>query len=251
MAFDDIATQWTGVFNAQQTHGQDGQAARHALLVRYHDAVLQFLNRQINDPNDAGMIYSNFALRVLEVDAFLKRADPEKGRFRDYLKAVLRRMVVDYWREKNRRGQKEQALVEDSHAEPEFSEEEDELFLACWRQEIVNQAWRRLQEEEARAREPYVAVLQMVEKEPEIRSAKLADQLSKQLGRPVNAGGARKMLERGRQLFGKVLVAEVALSLQDQAGERVSPDRLEQELIELGLLLTPCKKALQGWGGEG
>src|SRR3954468_13759997 len=95
----DVATHWSRVLQAQ---GTQGDAARNELLVRYHEAVLRYLRAELRDEHAAGQVFSDFAVRVLEVDSFLKRADPGRGRFRDYLKAVLRRMVIDHYRGKGR-----------------------------------------------------------------------------------------------------------------------------------------------------
>src|ERR1700679_404225 len=82
-------TQWCLVFVAGQKEGGTASAARNQLLVRYCDAVYRYLCTKLGDSEAAGELFSRFAERVLEIHPFLQRADPEKGRFRDYLKAIL------------------------------------------------------------------------------------------------------------------------------------------------------------------
>src|ERR1700722_15183699 len=89
-------TRWTLVFHAGKKQGDQADSARSQLLIRYHDAVYRYLCAKINDTNVAGELFSRFAERVLEIHPFLQRADPKKGRFRDYLKTILQRMVIDY-----------------------------------------------------------------------------------------------------------------------------------------------------------
>ena len=74
----------------------------------------------------------------------------------------------------------------------------------------------------------------------ELRSTELADELSRRLGRPVNSGWVRVNLHRARDMFVESLLGEVERSLDDPSNER-----LEEELIELGLLLEHCRSVLK------
>jgi RNA polymerase sigma-70 factor (ECF subfamily) len=243
----NIATQWSVIFRATEAEGDAAAAARSALLLRYHEAVLRYLRAQLRDEHAAGHVYSNFAVRVLEVDRFLQRADPRRGRFRDYLKTVLRHMVTDHYRTKQRENKKLEALAlqggaaqESEPAEPE----DDAQFLNCWRQELINWAWQRLEETEKKTDRPYARLLRLQEQQPGLRSAQAAELLSAQLGRPFTAEGVRQLAHRGRELFGEMLVLEAARSLQVDLSDPGSADRVEEELIDLGLLLSYCKTAL-------
>lgn len=152
----DMPTHWSHIFQAQETRGD---AARNDLLVRYHEAVLRYLRAELRDEHAAGQLFSDFAVRVLETDNFLKRADPDRGRFRDYLKAVLRRMVIDHYRARGRDQKRHAPLApEGSHepaAEPDATPEEDVRFTECWRQELINQAWKALEQTERQTGQPY------------------------------------------------------------------------------------------------
>ena len=76
---------------------------------------------------------------------------------------------------------------------------------------------------------------------PEVmrRISEEARRLSEKLGKPINAGAVRVSLHRAREVFGDLLLAEVAESLVD-----ASLDDVEQELIEL-VLLEYCRPALE------
>jgi RNA polymerase sigma-70 factor (ECF subfamily) len=245
----DVVTHWSNVFRAQQAEGDTATAARHDLLVRYHDAVRRYLRAELRDEHAADTVFSNFALRVLEADRFLQKADPARGRFRDYLKTVLRHMVADHHRQRQRDQRKQQPLVPGSEQEPAESEPalpgEDERFLSCWRQELINQTWAALEQAEKRTGQPYAVLLRLQEEQPELRSAQLAERLTARLGRPFSAAGVRQLVHRGRELFGDLLVREVARSLEVDPATPEGSDRVEGELIDLGLLFSYCKAALQ------
>jgi RNA polymerase sigma-70 factor (ECF subfamily) len=245
----DVPTRWSRVLKAGETKGDSAAEARNALLVHYHEAVYRYLRVELRDDNAAGILYSNFAVRVLQADPFLKRADPERGRFRDYLKAVLRRMVVDYYREQQRENRKREFFVEGSEREPAEesteSPDDDQRFLECWRQELIAKAWTALEEAERRSGKPHAMLLRLQEEQPGLRSAQLAAALTARLGRPFTAAGVRQLVHRGRELFGDLLVTEVARSLQLGLSTPADVDRVEGELIDLGLLLSYSKAALE------
>ncbi len=245
----ELATLWTQVFKAQESKGDTAQTARHDLLVRYHQAVFQYLKNELRDPHVAGKLFSNFALRILEVDKFLKRADPERGRFRDYLKAVLRRMIADHYREQQREHKKQQPLVPGSDQEPADSfsapEDEDQRFLGMWRQEIINQAWKALEVVEKKTGQPYASFLRYHVDHPGCRSAQIAEHFSSRGGKKLSAAAVRQNIHRAREQFGDLLVQEVARSLRSAGAEKISRERVEHELIELSLLFSYCKTALE------
>jgi RNA polymerase sigma-70 factor (ECF subfamily) len=250
----NVATQWSRILQAQDTKGDTAVFARNELLVRYHEAVLRYLRGELRDDNAAGQLYSDFAVRILEVDAFLKRADPDRGRFRDYLKSVLRHMVIDYYRAGNRQRKKEQELLlggaMEPVAAPDAPEDEDHRFTQCWRQELVNQTWRALEDAEKRGGQPWHTVLHLQGEHPALRSAQIAEKLAALVGRPFSAEGVRKLVQRAREMFGDLLLQEVARSLQTSATDRVGAERLEQELIELGLLFKYCKEPLKRYAAH-
>lgn len=245
----DLVTQWTNVFRAGRVEGDSAAAARHDLLVRYHDAVLRYLRAELRDANAADQVFSNFALRILEADRFLRRADPSRGRFRDYLKTILRHMVADHYRQQQRENRKREPLLPGTDREPAeegaAGSEEDQRFLGCWRQELINQSWRALGHAETKTGQPYATLLHLQEEQPGVRSAQLAEQLTDRLGRPFSAAGVRQLVHRGRELFGDLLVSEVARSLEVNLADPAGAARAEEELIDLGLLFSYCKAALE------
>jgi hypothetical protein len=102
-----------------------------------------------------------------------------------------------------------------------------------------------LEQVERRTGQPYATLLRLQTEHPELRSAQLAEQLSARLHRPFTAAGVRQLNHRGRELAGDLLVAEVARSLQVDPDDPEGAARVEQEMIDLGLLFSYCKQVLE------
>jgi RNA polymerase sigma-70 factor (ECF subfamily) len=76
------------------------QAARQTFLGRYTGVCRLYLRRLLRDsPNREEAVedcYQDFSLKFIE--GKFKGADPERGRFRDYLKTSLRNLALNYHR---------------------------------------------------------------------------------------------------------------------------------------------------------
>jgi RNA polymerase sigma-70 factor (ECF subfamily) len=234
-----ISTTWPKVL---QGRGQeDGAAkARAELLVRYHEAVYHYFLQQLRDPHVAQELYSNFALRLIETDQIIKRADPKLGRFRNYLKTILHHMVIDYYRSRGRK--KEQPLPLDVSIPDVIAQESgdpDTDFPPIWRQELLNQAWKGLEEQEKKSGHLYYTALRYQSDHADQRAPQIAEALSKRCRKSFTPEAIRQVLHRAREKFAQLLLEEVERSM-----ETPGVDELEQELIDLQLLVY-CKKALE------
>src|SRR5262249_60506122 len=90
----------------------------------------------------------------------------------------------------------------------------------------------------ARPGRPFPAVLRLRTDCPGLRSEQMAERLGARLGKPITAAGLRQTLRRAREKFGDLLIDEVAQTLVEPTA-----DRIEEELIDLGLLEF-CRTAL-------
>ncbi|MFO0908871.1 MAG: hypothetical protein U0794_11015 [Isosphaeraceae bacterium] len=257
-----ISTMWTVLIQAH-AQGDEGAAkaddraqaaARAALLQRYGASVYRYLLGSLRDADAADELFQEFGLRLVRGD--FHRADRSKGRFRDFLKTALFRLIVDAQRRKKRQLQERpwSALTPGDEPERAFeaaakpwvepeihpgsSAEDDRRFLAVWRAELLSAAWESLANSERRTGQPVHTVLRLRTDHPALRSADLAERLSSQFGRPVNAVWVRKKLLLARAVFTDALLDGVARSLADPTRENI-----EQELIDLGLL-DHCREAL-------
>ncbi len=246
-------TQWSVVFKAGQKEGQDASAARQQLLVRYYDAVYRYLCARLGDTDAAGELFSRFAERVLDIHPFLQRADPGQGRFRDYLKAILQRMVIDYYRGNQRENRKRREIMQGTDSEPVQPDvpQEDADFHKVWVEELMNQAWKGLEKVEKETGKPYYTLMLYKAQNPTVRSAAMAQHFSQVLGRPLTDANLRQLLHRGQEMLSDLLVAEVARSLREKEDDVVTPQRVEEELINLHLFDTHRRKALERFQNGG
>jgi RNA polymerase sigma-70 factor (ECF subfamily) len=235
-----LSTEWTLVFQSQQGTPEQVGAAQVELMGRYAGAVHRYLLAALRDPESAAELDQEFALRFVRGD--FHRADPARGRFRDFVKRALRNLMIDYRR---RQRVRPRTLGDDlpELAEPEPEDTDfDRQFLGSWRSELMSRAWEALAQLQARTRQPYHSALRLRVEHPEMHSAELAALLSKDLGRQISPGGLRMALQRSRDRFVEFLLEEVAGSLKAP-----TPDLLEQELIDLRLL-EYCRPALKRAG---
>ena len=241
-----IQTHWSQVFQAHQGQGDAAAAAQRELLLRYHGAVYRYLLGTLRDPEAAEELTQDFAVRFLRGD--FRRADPQRGRFRDFLKTAVRNLAINYWHQKQKDKEKgprplpdkDPAVAASSPSDPDADPE----FLASWRAELLARTWDALAKAPEPTGTPYHAVLLFKAAHPQARSAEVADHLGRELGRTFTEVGIRQALHRARQLFADLLVDEVARSLQT-----TDPEAIEQELIEVGLLGF-CRNALQRRNGQ-
>lgn len=233
-----IDTQWTLL---RQSHGPVRDQAHRAqtrLVERYRHAIYRYLVASLRDADAADEVFQEFALRFIR--GSFRRAEAGQGRFRDYLKTVLSRLMVDYWRKRNR--QPRGAAVQVDKVElPKDSRAGADPFEQAWREEILRRVWEALETQEQQTGQPYYQVLRYRTRHPGQSSAEMASGLSGQLaaGRVCTSVAVRKLLQRARERFADLLVEEVAASLG-------TTDRgcVEDELAELGLL-PYCRTAVR------
>jgi RNA polymerase sigma factor (sigma-70 family) len=233
-------TTWSKIFQGRG-EGDAAQQARHDLVVRYHEAVYHYFLGRLRDPNAAAELYSNFAVRLLASDVLLRRADPQRGRFRNYLKTALHNMVIDHYRKLARERGKAAPLPTDVAASD--GPERDDGFSSIWAQELLNQAWKALGAAERGGLQ--YQVLRHQADHPELKAPQIAEQLGARLGKELTPENVRQALHRAREKFATLLLEEVERSL-----ESPTPDEAEQELVDLQLL-SYCKKALEKRRGGG
>lgn len=232
-------TNWSRVLQAGQAEGDLAQQARNELLIRYHDAVYRFLLAKLGDTDVAGELFGRFAERVVEIHPFLQRANPEKGRFRDYLKTVLSRMIADYYREIQSDQKKLQKYLK--KLSPAAIED---VFGGAWVEELMKHAWEGLERRERTNGQPFHTLLLYKARNPKTRSEAMATHFSQELGKPMTADNIRQLLHRGQEMLNDLLVEEVARSLQETSAATASAEEIEAELIELKLFDKARRDAL-------
>lgn len=233
-----IATAWSMVREAHGDHTAV-QSAQQQLLNRYGEAVRRYALSALRNEDAADEVFQEFALKFVRGD--FGKADPERGRFRAFVKTVVYRLIVDYQRRAKKLGR--EGAMHSNIAEPaadgDDAQDTEALFDTSWRDELLAKCWKRLEQDQVKSGKPYHTVLKYRVANPDLRSPELAEGLTKELGKPINAGAVRVLLHRSRELFAELLLDEVSESLTSG-----SLDEAEQELIDLDLL-EYCRPALE------
>lgn len=237
-----IQTLWSMV---QRAHGDHTalQPAQQQLLERYGGAIRRYALAALRDEDAADEVFQEFAVKFVRGD--LGGADPQRGRFRAFVKTIVYRLIVDHQRRRKK-------LVIESPLHSNLAGEvaaadgeltglakEDALFRNSWRDDLLARCWGRLAEAECSTGKSHHTVLRYRVEHPDAGSTELAAGLSERLGKPINAGAVRVMLHRAREAFAELLLEEVRNSIADP-----SRDDIEDELIELELF-EYCKPALE------
>lgn len=198
------------------------------LLERYQKAIYRYLLGALRDPDAADELFQEFALQFLR--GGFRHADPARGRFRDYVKTSLIRMVANY---RQRQHARPQPL--DSHmavAAASTDEQLDQDFTDHWLQDLLAHTWSELANVQQQTGQPFYAVLRFRSEHPDMPSGDMANQLTAELkpDRPFTDTSIRKTLQRAREKFEDLLLDAIAGSL-----EQPTLEALEEELIGLGL----------------
>lgn len=218
-----INTQWSVVLQAARGHDQQAALAQMKVLANYLGVVQRYLRGALRDEHLAEELSQEFVLRLIRGD--FGAIDPQRGRFRDYLKTVLFRMVANRQREQRTQG----IALEQVH-EPAAESDDDPAFNESWRSEILAMAWQGLAQLEARKRKPFHAVLQATLHDTETPAEVVAETLSAKFGKKFSVGYVRKLRERARKKFAELIWEHVEQSL-----DRPTAADVEHELRAVGL----------------
>lgn len=228
----EIPTEWTLIRTAHTSNTPDNQpvspdvaaaasAAMDELISRYHDAVGRYLKLKLRDQNLADEVSQEFWTKLLTHK--LAGADPNKGRFRDYLRTVLHRLIIDHFR-----GRKHQQLPPGDLLDPSTP---DHDFDHVWRETVIKRVTSRLETYEVNTpKNRYATVLHLRIDNPESPIEDLAKRLGEQAGSKVSPEAFRKTLQRARAKFLELLIQELRETIHP-----AEPADIEAEIFDLGL----------------
>lgn len=220
--------------DAHRAQATNAGPARGELVQRYLPAVYRYLLAVVRNADLADELCQEFALKFLGGE--FHRADPERGRFRDYVKSVIFNLVRSYHRNRG----KWPAALPDQVGEQSPETDDDTTFAGEWREEVLNQTWQALEQQQSN----YFHVLKLRVENPDLSSRELAERYATAQNKPMTAANVRKILERAHARFADLMVAEVAESLEAPA-----ESSLRAELQELDLLKY-CRTALENWASK-
>src|SRR5947199_98913 len=130
----EIPTSMTTISSAH-TPAAKRHAAMEELVSRYHDAVTRYIHLKVRDKHLADEVLQEFWTKLLT--GKLAGADKSKGRFRDYLRTVLHRLIIDHFRTRKLQPLPPGDLLDSSRP--------DEDFDRVWREAVINRVWSRLE----------------------------------------------------------------------------------------------------------
>lgn len=219
-----ISTVWSVVIRAREGAGVS-EAELVAFFASYHGAVYRYFLTAVGNGDVAEDLSQDFAMRFIRGD--FRRAHPESGRFRDFLRVALANQLRDYFR---RQGLRRGAELPSETPDPKSDGTEHPKFDSHWRDELLAQTWVALEHHQQSSGQPYHKALRLKATEPGRTSQELAAVFSEQTGTTVSDTAFRKLLQRARDRFGELLLQNVAATLALHTREE-----LERELIELQL----------------
>lgn len=229
-----LSTEWSKLTYAYDASTEEYDRAVQFQTLRYLRAVHRYFLKTVHDPEVVADLNQEFAARFLEGSFF--KYDPNRGRFRDYLKRSVRNLMIDHHRRRAKTRQIdsdwERAIVDDSSAEL------DDQFTDAWRSEILDRAWNSLEELQHRTKLPYYTVLKHRALHPGQSSEEMAAEVGKLIGQPLTPGAFRQRLQHARERWVGFIIDEVKISLRSKKRSDV-----EEELAELRLLHL-CKPVM-------
>jgi RNA polymerase sigma-70 factor (ECF subfamily) len=215
-----IPTSWTTISSAH-TSGTERQHAMRDLVGRYHDAVTRYIHLKVRDKHLADEVLQEFWTKLLA--GKLAGADKTKGRFRDYLRTVLHRLIIDHFRARKLQPLPPGDLLDAS--------EPDEDFDRVWRDAVLNRVWSRLETYQATTpKNRYATVLQLRRDYPDDSIEDIAVRFSQDVGAIMSPEAFRKNLQRARAKYIELLIQELRETIHPTNNEDV-----EAEIFDLGL----------------
>jgi hypothetical protein len=196
-------------------------------VARYSSAIRKYLITLMGNEPDADEVLQSFLLGVVRHG--FPRAAPGRGRFRDYLFVSVRHAAVRYLQRQQADRHRRAAVDVGDVPVPDPM---DARWLAEWHQCVLTRALASLHHHQRRSAGSIAHTVLAVRIEyPDAEMEFLAQETSRRCGRPIRTDAYRQQLRRTRFHFARFLIEEVARTL-----DQPTPERVEEELIEVGLI---------------
>jgi len=223
----DVETDWALLYLAQAKVAATSREAWNRLFTQYDQPVRRLIHRLVNNDELAQELQQEFWFRFVRGD--FAHAAPERGRFRNLLRAAISNLVIDHFRREKRR--RNAPIADLPSDESDLLKQLADRDAAFWRTELIKRAYATLRTECRESGDLHAVVLKVETKSGGKSSATKAGFLSQVAGRAVNADNYRQMLRRARVRFVALLMEEVGRSLTHP-----TPELIQEELTELRLL---------------
>lgn len=220
---EDLETQWSVVRKAHV--GDSSDEAMRSLVIRYSAAIRRFARFLTTSDDEADDVAQDAILRLLKGD--FAGADPNQGRFRDFLRAALRNMVRSRWATVTRQAKHLQKLAVQRGEDVDTDETN---WDKAWQATVLEHAWQQLKEfEDAHEGNRYHRLLRLRVDHADWTYQQLSDSLVT-TGMDIEPANLRQQIHRARTKFAEFIVQEIVQGLD--SSER---DRVQEELVALGL----------------
>lgn len=248
-----ISTKRTLLRQAHDPGDAKAEEARADLLDRYRSAIRSYFHTRLKDSSDAEDLTQDLMLRMWQgklggaVAGVVKAkgGTVRPGRFRDYLKRVMKNDIRRLYRERRRMNQWFDELTPEVEGDDDWSleSEADATYRNTCRRIVIDMALEDLDHYQSRRPGNFAATLmRLVIEHPrddgETRRLRLLEAIGKTKDE-LNSVAFRQQLARARKKFGEFLVKAVSHTLDNPSSQCV-----EQELIDLELMpyLGDCLK---------
>jgi DNA-directed RNA polymerase specialized sigma24 family protein len=222
-------TRWTLVAHAVDPAVPEARAALAELCGAYWYPIYAFIRRKGNPPDLALDLTQSYFARLIEKRT-ISAADPERGRFRSFLRADCT-FFLSHSREHDqalKRGGSVRLLSIDSGdaetrfgREPAHDETPERLFERDWAVSLIDRVLGRIERHyQSRGRgETFRRLKPILTAEPDAaRFARLAAELK------TTEGALRTAVHRLRARVGEELRAEIAETLDDPTPEAIAEE---------------------------
>ena len=150
-----MTTCWSAILLSAQSQAPGSEKAREEFCRLYWYPLYAFIRRRGYNPHDARDLTQGFFLFILDRKA-LKRATPERGKFRSFLLGSLKNYLSNVYQHENaikRGGKIDFVSVDFSDGEDRYSRgpadslTPEKIFDANWAMTLLGRAVERLKEE--------------------------------------------------------------------------------------------------------
>jgi len=215
-------TQWSRVVTAASRDAPEAREALSGLCEAYWYPIYAFVRHRGYAPEQARDMTQDFFAYVLERD-LIARADPARGRFRAFLRAVCFRHLADQRDRENaaRRGGGRPVLsIDPFDAECQYTLEPaheltaERIFDRTWALTLLGRVVERLRREydDAGRAAKFEELIAVLTRDPGSGSyAEIADRLG------TTEGNVRVAVHRLRRRYGLLLREEIAATVGDAA----------------------------------
>lgn len=217
-----VTTHWSVVLQAQDKAAPGSDEALETLCRTYWYPLYAFVRASGYQPHTAQDLTQEFFARLLSKD-FLRAVDPEKGRFRTFLRMALKRFLANEWDRlsaQKRGGLQTHLSLDTSLAEERFQDERgcaltpDRIYDRRWALTLLAEAMGQLEREYSSAgksREWQHLEPHLMKDRAALPYAEVAARLQ------TTEGAARVALHRLRRRFREVFRETIANTVADPA----------------------------------